>query len=66
MDERAKEIFNNADFDGNGHIDFGEWCTASINQNELLNEPNMQAAFNMFDKDNSGTIEACEVEAILG
>ena len=31
VDERALEIFNNADVDGNGAIDFGEWCTATIN-----------------------------------
>ena len=32
IEERALEIFNNADVDGNGAIDFGEWCTATINQ----------------------------------
>lgn len=58
MDERALEVFRNADADGSGAIDFGEWCTATINQQELLNEPNMRAAFKLFDKDNSGTIEA--------
>lgn len=31
--ERAEEIFSNADTDGSGNIDFGEWCTATINQN---------------------------------
>ena len=58
VDERANEIFNQADVDGSGEIDFGEWCTATINQQELLSEPNMLAAFKLFDKDGSGTIEA--------
>ena len=29
--ERALEVFKNADVDGSGSIDFGEWCTATIN-----------------------------------
>lgn len=66
VDERANEIFNQADVDGSGEIDFGEWCTATINQQELLSEPNMLAAFKLFDKDGSGTIEAQEIAAILG
>jgi len=33
IDARAMEIFNNADVDGSGAIDFGEWCTATISQN---------------------------------
>ena len=32
VDERANEIFDNADADGSGAIDFDEWCTASINE----------------------------------
>ena len=66
VDFKANEIFNQADVDGSGEIDFGEWCTATINQVELLSEPNMLAAFKLFDKDGSGTIEATEIAAILG
>ena len=66
VDERANEIFSHADVDGSGAIDFGEWCTATINQQELLSEPNMLAAFKLFDKDGGGTIEASEIAAILG
>jgi calcium-dependent protein kinase len=66
VDERANEIFTMADVDGSGGIDFGEWCTATINQNQLLNESNMRAAFALFDKDGGGTISAEEVAAILG
>ena len=66
VDERASEVFKQADVDGSGSIDFGEWCTATINQQELINEPNMKAAFKLFDKDGDGTIDANEVAAILG
>lgn len=56
----------NADVDGNGAVDFGEWCTATINQNELMNSVNLKAAFNLFDRDQGGSIEAAEIAAILG
>ena len=62
----ANAIFDKADVDGSGEIDFGEWCTATINQNELINEPNLRAAFSLFDKDGSGSIEASEIAQILG
>ena len=66
MEEKANAIFDKADTDGSGSIDFSEWCTATINQNQLLNEGNMRAAFALFDKDGGGTIEAAEIAAILG
>ncbi len=64
--ERALEVFNKADTDGSGAIDFTEWCTASIDQNTLMNEQNMLAAFKLFDKDGGGTIEAAEISKVLG
>ena len=45
VEERANEIFDQADVDGSGEIDFGEWCAATINKNELLNEQNLRDAF---------------------
>ena len=63
---RAHEVFDLADTDGSASIDFGEWCVATINQNELINAENMQAAFKLFDKDGGGSIEADEIAAILG
>ena len=66
VEERALMVFSAADMDGNGEIDFDEWCTATINKNELLNDKNLKAAFALFDKDGGGTIEAAEVASILG
>lgn len=31
VEERANEIFDSADTDKSGAIDFSEWCTATIN-----------------------------------
>ena len=66
VDERAESIFMQADTDSSGAIDFSEWCTATINQNQLLNEKNMRAAFALFDRDGGGSIEAAEIATILG
>lgn len=37
-----------------------------MNQNVVLNEGNLRAAFNLFDKDGGGSIDASEIAAILG
>ena len=64
---RAAKAFKNVDVDENGYIDFGEWCTATIDQEELIkNEANLLAAFKLFDRDHSNTIDASEIAAILG
>ena len=49
--ERAIELFKKADFDGNGIIDFGEWCTATINLTELLISKNLKMAYDFFAND---------------
>ena len=66
VEERANAMFDEADFDGNGEIDFGEYCAASINKNELLNEKNLKAAFDLFDVHGTGQIAAAEIGQILG
>jgi calcium-dependent protein kinase len=62
----ATAIFKKADVDGSGALDYGEWSAATINKRELLNEANLNAAFGLFDKNGSGTIDAKEVASILG
>ena len=52
--------------DGNGAIDFSEWCVATIDKNELLSDDNLREAFDFFDSDNSGTIDANEIGRVLG
>ena len=66
VDARALELFAVADVDGSGEIDFDEWCTATIKQDQLMSEPNLRAAFNLFDKDGGGTIDATEIASVLG
>ena len=52
--------------DGSGEIDYNEWCLATINKNELINESNLREAFALFDEDNNGSIDANEIGRILG
>ena len=66
VEARANEIFDQADVDGSGEIDYNEWCLATINKNELINESNLREAFALFDEDNNGSIDANEIGRILG
>jgi calcium-dependent protein kinase len=64
--EEARAFFEAADVDKNGSIDFGEWSAATINKRTLLNEHNLKATFDLFDKDGGGSISAEEIAQILG
>ena len=41
IDQLAGEMFDKVDINGNGQIEFSEWCTVTMNQAEMLNEANM-------------------------
>lgn len=55
-----------ADADGSGEIDYSEWIIASVNKRKLLTHEKLELAFNLFDKDRSGSISADEVKQVLG
>ena len=65
-EEEVDRIMMVADTDGSGEIDYSEWVVAAINKTTLLTNEKLEAAFNLFDKDNSGTISAGEVKDVLG
>ena len=46
--------FLQADADGNGTIDYGEFIAATMHINRLDREEHLFSAFQHFDKDNSG------------
>jgi Ca2+-binding EF-hand superfamily protein len=43
-----------ADADGNGTIDYGEFITATMHMNRMDREEHLYTAFTFFDKDSSG------------
>ncbi len=60
-----KEMMRNLDLDGNGVVDYSEFITAAIDKLSVLNQENLRAAFQMFDKDKSGTITIDELQAVF-
>jgi calcium-dependent protein kinase len=44
------------DVNKDGFIDYTEFITAAVNKAVILNEENLEAAFRMIDRDNSGSI----------
>ena len=60
------KMFSAVDTDESGFIDYSEFVIASMNEKQLLTNEKLQAAFKMFDKDNSGMISAAEIKEVLG
>ena len=54
------------DVDRSGEIDFSEFVTATVNRGDLLKEEKLRAAFDLYDKDGSGSISVDEIKSVLG
>jgi calcium-dependent protein kinase len=59
------ELMRAADTDQNGTINYTEFIAATIDAQIFMREENLRAAFQMFDTDNSGKIDASEVKQLL-
>lgn len=55
-------IFEQADIDNSGTIDYGEFLAATLHLNKIEREDNLVAAFSYFDKDGSGYITIDELQ----
>jgi len=59
------KILQAADTDGNGDINYTEFIAATMDAKTFLKESYLKTAFNMFDTDGSGKIDASELNTLL-
>ena len=62
----VKRLFELADIDHSGEIDFSEFILATVNRNSLMQEEKLRQAFRFYDKDDSGSISTDEIKSVLG
>ena len=55
-----QELFREIDTDGSGTIDYGEFVTAAVNKQTMLNQQNIDMMFRLYDKDGNGEITMSE------
>lgn len=61
----VSKIMTQVDTDNNGYIDYTEFIKASLDMKKVFNKENLRIAFQMFDKDGSGSISASELRKVL-
>lgn len=54
-----------ADVNGNGSLDYGEFVAATIHLQRMDNDEHLRKAFNYFDRDESGYIDIEELKVAL-
>ena len=61
-----QDMINEVDADGNGTIDFPEFCTLMARKmKDTDSEEELKEAFRVFDKDGNGFISAAELRHIM-
>ena len=64
-DKEIDEMFDRVDCDGTGEIEYSEFVIASMAETDLLSQDRLRKAFQLFDKDNSGSITIGELRDIF-
>lgn len=59
------QIFDAADIDKSGEIDYSEFLAATMNRNLICNAEKLKATFKDFDRDGSGKISADELAMVF-
>jgi calcium-dependent protein kinase len=60
-----KQIFNKIDCGQDGDINYTEWIAAAKNWDGVITEEMIKDAFNAFDKDSDGEIDAANLKSAL-
>jgi len=63
--DQAKAIIKEVDADGDGMIEFDEFCDMMSKQESVLPDIELREAFNVCDKDNNGTISFDELYYVM-
>ena len=59
-------IFETADRDKSGFIEYAEFVKASMKKRHLMSMGNIEKAFKLLDTDNSAQLSKTELQALLG
>lgn len=63
--DEVNRMMKEIDTDKSGYIDYTEFLKAALDKKKNLSRDNLRQAFNLFDKDKSGTISARELKFVL-
>jgi len=58
-------IFEKADIDGSGSIDYEEFLVACVDKNQALSEKNLKDAFNLLDTQKKGYLSVDEMKVLF-
>jgi len=64
-DEDLDTLIKKIDLNNNGHIDYSEFVSATINRANILSQSKLEAAFNLFDVNKDGFLTIDEFKEIL-
>ena len=63
--EEAEALFDEADVNNSGSIDYIEWIQTTIDRKMLLTEEHLKDAFDALDEDHDGSISLDEIKNFL-
>ena len=63
--KHVDEMFQRIDLDNSGHIDFTEFCMASLDMDTLITPEKLRIVFDHIDTDKSGALSHNEIKEVL-